>query len=139
MKTIKEIAKFAGVSPSTVSKALNNRDDISQKTKERILEITSEYNFTPNAFGKALKSKITKNVGIIFRREKNPLSGNPFYSRVLEGIEAELAINNYNLILNIAPQDVQNDLPKVVLERQVDGVILIGIFENRFIDRKSVV
>ncbi|HDZ11364.1 MAG TPA: LacI family transcriptional regulator, partial [Bacteroidetes bacterium] len=52
-----------------------------------------------------------------------------------EGIEAELAINNYNLILNIAPQDVQNDLPKVVLERQVDGVILIGIFENRFIEK----
>jgi LacI family transcriptional regulator len=135
MKTIKDIAKIAGVSQSTVSKALNDRHDISAKTKERILKIVEEHDFCPNVFGKSLKSKITGNVGIIFCREQNPLSSNPFYSRVLEGIEAELAINNYNVMLNIIQDNSRDELPKVIRERQVDGLILIGSFHKILVEK----
>jgi LacI family transcriptional regulator len=135
MKTIKDIAKIAGVSQSTVSKALNNRHDIGFETKERILKIVKAYNFSPNVFGKSLKSKITGNVGVIFCREQNPLSANPFYSRVLEGIEAGLAINNYNLMLNIIQENSRKELPKVIRERQVDGLILIGSFRQALVEK----
>ncbi|MBN2088441.1 LacI family DNA-binding transcriptional regulator [candidate division KSB1 bacterium] len=133
MVNIKDIARLANVSPSTVSKALNNQADISEATKERILAIAKELNYSPNAFGKGLKSRTTENLGVIFCRELQPLSGNPFYSRVLEGIEAEVALNNFNLILYFVPTNQQDISPKMVREHQVDGIILVGVFHPEFI------
>ena len=133
MVTIKDIAKIAKVSPSTVSKALNSRHDVSDETKQKILEIAKSHDFVPNVFGKNLKNKRTENIGVIFRRESRPLSGNPFYSRVLEGIEAELAINNYNLVLHLLPNDTNGSVPKMIREKQVDGVILGGAIHQDFI------
>lgn len=135
MITIDKLAKLANVSKSTVSKALNDRPDVSAATKRKILEISRQYNFTPSAFGKGLKSKITKNIGVIFTREKQPLLNNPFFSRILEGIEAELALNEYDLILNIIQGNNTNDIPRMIKERRVDGIILIGIFNDVFIER----
>jgi LacI family transcriptional regulator len=135
MITIDKLAKLANVSKSTVSKALNDRPDVSPKTKYKIQQIAKQHNYTPNAFGKSLKSKITKNVGVIFTREKHPLSNNPFFSRILEGIEAELALNNYNLVLNIISESSTNELPRMVRERRVDGVILMGVFNDLVVER----
>lgn len=134
MITIKDIAKLANVSQSTVSKALNDRPDVSESTKKKILELVKQHNFHPNAFGKGLKKRTTENIGAIFCRDLQPLSGNPFYSRVLEGIEAEAVINNYNLILHLIPQNGQHNLPKMVREHQVEGLILGGVFKEEFIN-----
>lgn len=131
--TIKDIAKLAKVSQSTVSKALNDRPDIGRETKENILKIAEHHNFIPNAFGKALKTRLTENIGVIFRRDDNPLSSNPFYSRVLEGIEAEIAFNDYNLVLQLIPEHRQPELPKMVRKKQVDAIILVGIKHEEFV------
>ena len=135
MITIDKLAKLANVSKSTVSKAINDRPDISAETKRKILEISKANNYTPNAFGKGLKSKITKNVGVIFTREKHPLLNNPFFSRILEGIEAELALKGYDLVLNILQGRNTKELPRMVREGRVDGIILIGVFSDVFIER----
>lgn len=135
MATIKEIAKKANVSTATVSKALNSRHDVSAETRRRILEIAKSQNFVPSASAKNLKLKRTENIGVIFCRESQPLSGNPFYSRVLEGIEAESAINNYNLVLHLLPNEYRDTLPKMIRERQVDGLILVGVMSGEFIRR----
>ncbi len=135
MATIKEIAKEANVSPGTVSKALNKRKDVSAKTRRRILEIAESHNFVPSASAKNLKLHRTENIGVIFCRESKPLSVNPFYSRVLEGIEGELAINNYNLVLHLLPNTPRGQLPKMIREKQVDGVILAGVVQDKLIER----
>jgi LacI family transcriptional regulator len=135
MITIKDIAKLANVAPSTVSKALNDRGDVSEETKKKILEIAHEHNFSPNAFGKGLKSRTTENIGAIFCRELQPLSGNPFYSKVLEGIEAEIAINNYNLVLHFLPEENSLEIPKMIREHQVDGLILVGVIKKSYIEK----
>lgn len=135
MVTIKDIARLAHVSISTASKALNDRPDVSPETRQRVKEIARKQNFSPNAFGKGLKSKTTENIGVIFCRENQPLSGNPFYSRVLEGIESEIGMNNYNLVLHLVPECNQDHLPKMVRERQVDGLILVGIFREDFVKK----
>lgn len=132
--TIKDIARAARVSPSTVSKALNHKADVSAKTRKRIQEIAKKFNFTPNFSGKNLKRQVTENIGVIFCREFQPLSGNPFYSRVLEGIEGECAINNYNLMLHLLPANAQKELPRIIREQRVDGVILVGVFDEDFTD-----
>lgn len=132
MINIKEIAKLANVAPSTVSKALNNRTDISAETRTRIIRIAQEKNYAPSAPVRNLKTPASENIGIIFSREQNPLSDNPFYSRILEGIEAELAINGYNLVLNLIQNGTAFEFPKMIQKRQVDGVILIGNFDDSF-------
>lgn len=130
--TIKDIAKLAKVSQSTVSKALNDRPDIGAETKKAILKIAEQYNFIPNATGKALKTRLTKNIGVIFHRDDNPLR-NPFFSRVLEGIEAEIAFNHFNLVLSLMPEHKKPELPKMVREKQVDGMVLVGIRNEAFV------
>lgn len=135
MITIKDIAKHAGVSQSTVSKALNDRPDISSEMKTKILEIVKELNYTPQAFGKALKKKVSENIGILFCRDLHSLSGNPFYSRVLEGIEGEVALHNFNLLLQIITETTKDELPKMVREGQVEGLIILGTFEDRYLNR----
>lgn len=125
--TIKDIAKIAHCSQSTVSKALNDRHDISAKTKQKILDIVHRYNFVPSRVTKPKTNNMTENIGVIFCRETQPLSGNPFYSRILEGIEGELVINNYNLVLHLLQDQKTDALNKIFSERKVDGVIIMGI------------
>lgn len=132
--TIKDIARLANVSQSTVSKVLNDRPDVGEETKKNVLRIIKHYKFVPNASGKALKRRFTDNIGVIFRREDNPLS-NPFFSRVLEGIEAEVAYNDYNLVLHLMPEHKRLELPKMVQERQVDGIVLVGTQNVDFVRR----
>ena len=139
MIKIKDIARLANVSQSTVSKALNGRPDIGEVTRKRITEIAKHYNFSPNAIGRGLKNQTTENVGVIFCRDLQPLSGNPFYSRVLEGIEAELAYNNYNLVLQLIPKNSMDNVPKMVRERNVDGLILVGAYREWFIEQMASV
>lgn len=133
MINIKELARLANVSKSTVSKALNNRPDIGEETKQKILKIAREHNFTPNAIAKGLSTSVTENIGIIFRREERSLSGNPFYSRVLEGIEEAALTTDYNLLLHLVP-DTYEDLPDIVRKRQVDGLLLIGTHNPAFVE-----
>lgn len=133
--TIREIARIANISPSTVSKALNNRHDVSDNTRKKIFDIVDKYDYKPNPYKKAPKQTANENIGILFCREDHPLSDNPFYSRILEGIEAELAINNYNLVLNLINRKQFTDLPKMIREKHVDGIIIIGVLDKGFIKK----
>ena len=137
MTTIKSIAQAAHCSAATVSKALNGRPDVAEATRQRILAIAKEHDFHPNAQGKALKKRVTESIGVIFCREQLPLSLNPFYSRVLEGIEAELAVSNYSLVLHLLPEGQTIAIPKMIRERRVDGRILIGVLQPHFIDQMA--
>ncbi|MBA7667037.1 Ribose operon repressor [subsurface metagenome] len=135
VKSIKDIAQLAGVSQSTVSKALNDMPDVGAATKRRIKAIAEAHEFRPNAMGRGLKRQTTESIGVLLCRESQPLSGNPFYSRVLEGIEAELAINNFNMVLHMLPDLESRETPKMIRDRHVDGMILVGVMRSQFIER----
>ncbi|MCB9502164.1 MAG: LacI family DNA-binding transcriptional regulator [Deferribacteres bacterium] len=130
--TINDIARLANVSKSTVSKVLNDKPDVGLATKKKVMQIVEKHNFVPNASGKSLKKRATENIGVIFRKDDNPLS-NPFFSRVLEGIEAEIAFNDLNLMLYSMPSNKKSSLPKIVKERKIDGVILVGTRNEEFV------
>jgi len=130
MPNMEDIAEIAGVSVSTVSKAINNKSDINEQTQKKILEIAEAYNYKP----KNQQLQDTGNIGVIFCHESHPVSLNPFYSRVLEGIEGEVAINNYNLLLNFFSQKDKEKIPKILDEKNVDGLILVGVIEKQFLE-----
>jgi LacI family transcriptional regulator len=134
--TIYEVAKKAGVSISTASKALNDRKDVGEDTKERIREIAREMNYEPSHFARALAMRKTGSIGVItVRYYQAPMLTNPFYSKIIEGIEEELINYNLNLVTNVLRRDqVENfEIPKMVKEKSVDGIILLGHMPEKFV------
>ena len=81
MVTIKDIANLAGVSKTTVSKVLNNKDQkISEITRQKILNIVRENNYVPNKMAQSLVTKKTKTIGLII-----PDIRNPFFTDIARG------------------------------------------------------
>lgn len=127
--TIKDVAKKAGVSITTVSFVMNNRTDvmISEEVKRRVLKVAQELDYHPSAMAAGLAGRRTRNLGVVFYQEDKILSS-PFYSHVIEGIVKATVEKNFNLYfsyLNSTYGGYQN-LPKIIREKNVDGVLVMG-------------
>ncbi len=134
--TIYEIARRGGVSISTASKALNDRKDVGDKTKEKIRRIAKELNYEPSHFARALAMRKTENVGVITGRYfRSPVITNPFYSRIIEGIEDCLMERNLSLVTSIVRKEqIDNlEMPKILKEKSVDGVVLLGHMPEQYV------
>jgi len=135
--TIYDVAKRAGVSISTASKALNDRKDVGEGTKIKIREIAKELNYEPSHFARALAMRKTENIGVLtVRYYGTPVLTNPFYSKIIEGIEEQLINNNLNLLTNVLRKEQIEtfEIPKMVKEKNVDGLILLGYMPEDFVD-----
>ena len=78
--TIKDVAKLAGVHPSTVSRVINNDSRISEKTKNKVLFIINKLGYTPNAVARGLKTKRTYTIGMLVPDITNPFFAGAFTS-----------------------------------------------------------
>jgi LacI family transcriptional regulator len=135
--TIYDVAKKAGVSISTASKALNDRKDVGDETKQKIREIAKGLNYEPSHFARALAMRKTENIGVLTVRYYGaPMLTNPFYSKIIEGIEEQLINNNLNLLTNVMRREQVDafEIPKMVKEKNVDGLILLGYLPEEFVD-----
>lgn len=122
--TIKDIAKEAGCSMQTVSRALNNKEEISPETRKRILEIAKKLNYSPNILASGLRSKKTKTLGIVI-----PDNSDPFYAEILQGASKKAQENGYQIILSVLSQrgcDVEEELAalRTLISKRVDGLLL---------------
>ncbi|NLP45918.1 MAG: LacI family transcriptional regulator [Epulopiscium sp.] len=129
MITIYDIAKQAKVSASTVSKALNNHSDISEKTKKRIKELASEMGYLPNSHARSLITKRSYNIGILFMDESNSGLTHAFFANILENIRVTLENKGYDITFissGFAGQRNASFLEHCKY-RGVDGVILACI------------
>jgi len=119
--SIKDIAKYANVSPSTVSRALQGHPRISEETKLKIRDIAKQYNYIPNQIARALKTKETKTIGLIISDITNP-----FYTEITKGVEDACVIKGYSVILCNSDFNLERESSylKVLTEKGVDGIIL---------------
>ncbi|WP_165452812.1 LacI family DNA-binding transcriptional regulator [Paenibacillus thalictri] len=120
MSTIEEIAKIAGVSASTVSRALANNKKISEKTIKRIEKIANELNYTPNLSARALTGKGTKLIGLIV-----PEITSNYYAQIINRVESELYAKGYALIIGTTGFNADKGIRnlEVFIGRAVDGII----------------
>jgi LacI family transcriptional regulator len=119
--TIKEIGKLAGVSKTTVSKVINNKDEsISQETRERIQKIIKEHNYVPNKLAQSLVTKKTNTIGLLI-----PDIRNPFFTDISRGVEDKAHESGYNVILCNTDEDAEREQAGIttLLERKIDGII----------------
>ena len=104
--TIKDVAKAAGVSPSTVSRALHDNNRISQEVRQRVREVAREINFHPNQMARSLVDRKTRIVGIVFPGDAGQSLGHPFYPAVLQGLGHAASEQHYHLLLATGSQAV---------------------------------
>ncbi|MDO4491385.1 MAG: LacI family DNA-binding transcriptional regulator [Lachnospiraceae bacterium] len=125
--TIKDIAKLAGVSYSTVSRALSGSTEISEATRERIRKICEEQGYHTNALARGLSNNRTNILGLII-----PDITNPFFSELSHEIERMAHKNNYKLMLcNYCFEDVSvESLFDFLIGHQVEGIFYAGTGNN---------
>jgi len=125
--TIRDVARVAGVSISAVSAALNNKLGVSKDTRLRIIAVAEKLRYEPNILAKGLITKKSYIIGLIISDISNP-----FFSKVIRGIEDIANENNFNLVLCNADEDPQKEKAylRVLQGRQVDGLIVAPTNES---------
>ena len=126
MSTIYEIAKIAGVSPTTVSKVINNYPDVSDKTRAKIKKILEEENFLPNSQAQFLSTKKTWTLGIVYFEDLGVGLNHPFFSGVIEAFKRQSDKYGYSLLFESKNDRLKNDtFLEYFKYRCVDGIAII--------------
>ena len=122
MATMKDIARLAQVSTSTVSHVINGSRFVSDEIREKVMRIVAELNYTPSAVARSLKVRETKTIGLLVTA-----TNNPFFAEVMAGVEQYCQKNQYNLIIATTGGDakrLQQNL-QTLMHKQVDGLLLM--------------
>lgn len=122
--TIKDIARVAGVSYATVSRALNNHPDIRKKTRDKIVDIAREMGYSPNAIARGLVKKNTNMVGLLV-----PDITNPYFPEVARGVEDHLSSAGISVFLCNTNWEEKKEMVYInaLKEKRVEGLIVAPV------------
>lgn len=137
--TLRDIARLADVSLSTVSLVLNNKANVTPEMRERVLNAASSLGYRKKISANSPVATGLSTVGVLTkRRQHDQLITNPFYSYVVDGVERECQRHNINLMYANVEVDERNrtlSWPAMLLNDMVDGVIVVGTFlEEAIVD-----
>ena len=115
-----DVAELAGVSPTTVSRVINNKGYLSEKTKQKVQEAMKTLGYNPNNLARGLQGKSAQLIGLIF-----PNISNIFYSELIEYLEIELFKHGYKVIICNSQNDPakEREYIEMLEANQVDGII----------------
>ena len=137
--TIHDVAREAGVSHTTVSRALNNKGELSPETRTRILAVAERLHYVPSSVAQALASGATKTLGLIITN-----SASPVYAAIVHAIEGAAHAVGYGLLLCNSAEDQEQALRCLAMlqSKQVDGLILAPAQTDRsdiaFLQRSGI-
>ncbi len=118
--TIKDVAKCAGVAISTVSRVLNNKDRVSEKTRQKVLRAVELLNYQPNLLAQSLKNKHSNTIGLIVQDISRP-----YFPDIIKGVETKAQEYGFNVFLCDGEWNTQKIIShfNVLHNRNVDGII----------------
>ncbi|WP_117233234.1 HTH-type transcriptional repressor PurR [Vibrio maerlii] len=122
MATIKDVARLAGVSTTTVSHVINKTRFVAEATQEKVMEAVKELNYAPSAVARSLKCNTTRTIGMLVTQ-----STNLFFSEVIDGVESYCYRQGYTLILcnTGGIYEKQRDYIQMLAEKRVDGILVM--------------
>lgn len=127
--TLKDVAKLANVTPSVVSRLLNNDAtlNIREETKNKIYWAVKELNYSPNNIARSLRTRITKLIGIII-----PDIGNPTFGELVKGVQEAVYRDGYILVICNTEEDKEKEweLAQMLLEKRADGIFIASTYIN---------
>ncbi|WP_276357476.1 LacI family DNA-binding transcriptional regulator [Cohnella caldifontis] len=130
--TIKDVAKKAGVSPSTVSRVLSNHPRISKETARKVKTIMEELGYHQNVMARSLVSNKTYTLGMVLPRPAEELFQNHFFAENIRGITTQASRNGYDLLMTAGHSEAEEltAVTRLVKGRRVDGIILLQSRRN---------
>ncbi|MBQ4897583.1 LacI family DNA-binding transcriptional regulator [Paenibacillus sp. Marseille-P2973] len=133
--TMKDIANKLGVSSVTVSKALNDKEGVSDSLKVTIKKVAGEMGYRFNSAAKSIKDGLSYNIGVMIPQRFTGMNDS-FYLRVYQEIAIHLDHYGYFGILNILSSEDEEQLnfPRVYSENKVDGIIILGQISKKYIE-----
>lgn len=133
--TIRDVAKKAGLSLSTVSLVINKNGYVSEETRTNVLRVVKELGYHPSRAAKGLASKTSGNIGFILS-DDHFSQAEPFYTMIFLGTEFEARDHNYYILLTTVGKTFKEPelVPRFLLERNVDGVIIAGKVNPKLVD-----
>lgn len=116
-----DVAREAGVSLMTVSRVINDKEDVSTETRERVLKIIANLDYRPSAIARSLATQETRTIGLVI-----PDVTNPFFADITRGVEHLAYAQGYHVFLCNSEEDPQRELGVILSleEKRVDGLIL---------------
>ncbi|WP_040951953.1 LacI family DNA-binding transcriptional regulator [Gorillibacterium massiliense] len=125
--TIKDVAKIAGVSPSTVSRVISNHPRISKETSKKIRAIMEEMGYHPNLMAKSLVSKTTNSICIILPKSAEELFSNLFFMELIRGIVTQANRACFDVMITSGGNEKEevSAVSRLFNGRRVDGAILL--------------
>ena len=128
MRSIADLARIAGVSVSTISRALTNKGTLNEKTRERVRALADEHGFRLNVAAQNLRLGRTGAIGVLLPlgHDRGQHLSDPFFSAMLGHLADELAERGYDLLMSRVLPGRANWLEDFVRSGRTDGVIVIG-------------
>ncbi|WP_246543271.1 LacI family DNA-binding transcriptional regulator [Novosphingobium profundi] len=129
IRTLADLARLAGVSAGTVSRALAGKSLVNVETRERIQALARKHGFRPNQMASKLRSRRTGVIGVVIPlgHDKRQHISDPFFLTLLGALADELTESGYDLMLSRAiPDDSSDWLERMTGSGMVDGVIVVG-------------
>ncbi len=122
MTTLRDVARRAGVSPMTVSRVVNGSGQVSRDLRERVEQALTETGYIPNTVARNLRTRRTDTIALLM-----PDMTNPFFTALAHGVETSAREVGISLIIANSDEreDEEQRLVQVLLQRQVDGILLI--------------
>lgn len=126
--TISDLARTLGLSKSSVSTALNGKPGVSEETRKRVLALAADLGWHPSSSARSLSRARSDTIGMVLKRDPTLLGTEPYYMRLLEGVEDVLSGAGQSLLLRMVGKAAGRDTTvyeRWSAERRVDGVIVI--------------
>ncbi len=136
--TIRDVAQAAGVSTATVSYVFNGKKSISEDTRERVLAAIEKLNYVPNMSARSLSNNDSLMFGVLVPQTEPGsilMFENSFYSEILSSIEYEARVHGYQLL--ISGTDADESYLNLARERNLDGIIAIGVYPSDFYEQAA--
>lgn len=122
MASIRDVARIAGVSPSTVSRVMNGTANVEEDKRQKVLAAIKETGFKPNELARALFKQSSKIIGVIV-----PNIENPFFNELAKSVEEEAYKNGYKMLLCNSNNNTEKELMNIQMLNQMkaDGIIIL--------------
>lgn len=133
--TMKDVARELGVSIVTVSKALSDKEGVSESVRESIKQKAEEMGYRYNFLGKSMKEGMNYNIGVLIAEQF--MNDSAFYAKMYQAIVKNLLIYDFFGILEVISEEEEGacGLPHILQNNKVDGIIILGQMRRRYLEK----
>ena len=126
--TIKDVAEYADVSPSTVSRVINDNSCISAETRQQVREAMKKLGYHPNEIARSLVNQKSRSLGLVLSRPADRAMANPFFPDIIRGIASETQAQQFQLVLTAAEDydSERNEALRLLQNGSIAGLIVMA-------------